>query len=180
MKTKLFLFTVVILFSGLCFAQKQADSTVVAITDTYSIQPGFKCMINGGVGFDFSGFSVISADAIFGSQTTPGAFFGGGLGFAKYQHGSTFLLPVYFYARLNSTETKNKFYTDLKLGYSLNGALFLSPSVGIRFGNNKNACNIGIGYRLQGGIIGLHWENYNYQDSSDTMHSIDFRIGYEF
>lgn len=160
------------------------------IQKTNIIQPSFRFILDGGIGSGFSNESILFADATFGSQTSPHSYFGGGFGINKFSEDPNLKMPFYLYGRLNSTKSKNQLFADIKVGYAFGYlGLFMNPSIGIRFGN-KNAFNLGVGYRLQSrtsfdiqnsNIYGT-WgsgTSSNITQYASIFQSIDLKIGYE-
>ena len=181
MKTKILLMTFALIFSSFCRAKgNQADTTSVVKNESDTIITGFRCILSGEVGPVLSNGSIFGADLILGHQETPHSFVGGGIGIVKYYNEITLIAPVFIYARLNTTNTKNPIFADLKAGYTLGARLYVNPSIGIRFGNKIDALNLAIGYRYQGGLQYVNWSNNSYESSSYIQSSIEFRVGYEF
>ena len=113
----------------------------------------------------------------FGYQFNPIFFVGVGQSYLLSVNKQESTAPTYGNLRVNFLDENTTPYLDFKAGYSfLSGqGVFINPNIGISFGKNKRAWNLGLGYSFQRAKMEKDnvCTNYNF-------HGISFRVTYEF
>ena len=128
----------------------------------YSTAPGFYAQFDFVNGYHFSEFLKV----------------GVGISPKVYFDGKT-TIPIYAEVRgniISQEDTMFAFYWNADLGYAINGGLYASPSLGVKFGGIRHNLLVSLYYALE----------YPFETQSETQrydhpaHSVGLRIGYEF
>lgn len=113
----------------------------------------------------------------FGYQFNPIFYLGVGQSYLLSVNKQESTAPTYANLRVNFLDEYTTPYLDLKGGYSFieNKGVFLNPNVGMSFGKNRRAWNIGLGYSFQRAKIKKNdvYTNLNY-------HGVSLKVTYEF
>lgn len=83
-------------------------------------------------------------------------------------------IPIYAQARgnfISQEDTMFAFFWNADLGYAINGGIYASPSVGLRYGGIRHNVLFSFYYALEG---------QKPETSDQPMHVVGLRIGYEF
>ena len=83
-------------------------------------------------------------------------------------------IPIYAQARgnfISQEDTMFAFFWNADLGYAINGGIYVSPSVGAKFGGIRHNFLVSIHYALEG---------QRHEVSDKPLHLVGLRIGYEF
>ena len=83
-------------------------------------------------------------------------------------------IPIYAQARgnfISQEDTMFAFFWNADLGYAINGGIYASPSVGMRYGGIRHNFLVNLYYALEG---------QKTETSDKPMHLVGLRIGYEF
>lgn len=113
----------------------------------------------------------------FGYQFNPIFYLGVGQAYLLSVNKQESTAPTYANLRVNFLDEHTTPYLDLKGGYSFieNNGFFLNPNVGISFGKNKRAWNLGLGYSFQRAKVKKNdtYTNLNF-------HGVSLKVTYEF
>ena len=83
-------------------------------------------------------------------------------------------IPVYAQVRgniISQEDTMFAFFWNADVGYAINGGIYASPSVGLRYGGIRHNVLFSFYYALEG---------QKPETSDQPMHVVGLRIGYEF
>lgn len=83
-------------------------------------------------------------------------------------------IPIYAQVRgnfISQEDTMFAFFWNADLGYAINGGVYASPSVGMRYGGIRHNVLISLYYALEG---------QKPEVSDQLLHIVGLRIGYEF
>ena len=83
-------------------------------------------------------------------------------------------IPIYAQARgnfISQEDTMFAFFWNADLGYAINGGIYVSPSIGMKFGGIRHNFLFSINYALEGQKLEV---------SDKPQHLVGLRIGYEF
>ena len=144
---------------------------------------GLKCFLEGGLAAGESVYSEVPVSllATMGYQINRHLYIGVGSGENFFSSSGVYGIPFYGDARIYFQSKYISPFVDAKIGYSIADikGLYLSPSVGLRFGSSINtAFTISIGYEIQK-IDEEKILSYNYK-STKTLGGINVRFGFEF
>lgn len=113
----------------------------------------------------------------FGYQFNPIFFAGVGQGYLLSLNNKESSAPTFANLRVNFLDENTTPYLDIKAGYSFleSQGVFLNPNIGISFGKNRRAWNLGLGYSFQRAKVK--------KDNGYTrcnFHGLSLRVTYEF
>lgn len=146
--------------------REKAPTTKFSSSNPGGTQVGYRGFIDLNYTIGVGDFSIdrMGVSTTHGYQFCPYFFLGAGVGVDYFSKNEAFSVPFFADLRtdiLNNTITP---FIDFKIGYSVGDArsLYMSPSIGCRFGCGKNsAVLISIGYTYLKPIVTVEYKSYN-------------------
>lgn len=137
----------------------------------YSVkQTGWWCTAQLGAGYATNGHIFGQFDFVNGYRFSE--FLKVGIGISPRIGLNT--IPIYAQARgnfISQEDTMFAFFWNADLGYAINGGIYASPSVGIKFGGIRHNFLLSIYYALEG---------QKNEVVETPLHLVGLRLGYEF
>lgn len=151
----------------------------IHINKWYRDITGFRVFVDYGatVGFGKDHNTSLDLYSSFGYQFNPKVYLGVGQGFSMSINKEESFGPTFANLRLNLLDDHTTPYLDLKTGYSFieGQGFYLNPNIGVSFGKNKHAWNIGAGYTFQRAKFKQDGVNVYRK-----YHGISLRVTFEF
>lgn len=139
---------------------------------------GYKGMIEVGyaVGFGNNKLNRWKVSTTHGYQFNPYVFLGAGVGYNCYPLGAaSHVLPVFAALSITPLNRSVTPFIDVKIGYSFIHAegIYINPTLGCRVGLGDS----GIGLRLG---VGFELQQDKFDQNIESVHGVDFKLGFDF
>ncbi len=135
-----------------------------------------------GAGLGEFGDNVFSISTTHGYQFNPYVFIGAGVALNAYLDYETIYMPIYADARFNFINKRISPFVSTKLGYSVADGTGLchATDFGASFlFKKKFGLNVSMGYAIQQAEM-FYYTGYSYDNDTEILGNISFKVGFEF